>query len=434
MFLSAIAEEGSVSTLLGYGKIDHLFKANEVEVWKYVSEFVKKHGKVPAEETILAHVGEGLVNHKEPSTYYIELLKQRHIEQEIKKCMKVTAELLGADNKDPVKALKGVADMVMGLVTANSTHMMTDFRDAYDMIIGEYVSQWTKEDDDRLEFGWPSLDSKSGGLVKGDVCGLVGRPGQGKTWQMLYTAMYGWLKTNTAYAKGLTGKKGGNGKGEFAPPQSRLFFSMEMKNLPIAQRMASMLSHIPMFDLDTANLSTKYMSKLKTNLTEVKGFAAPFYIIDGNLTTTVEQMFNIVRQLKPDAVFVDGGYLVKHPNERDRFRRVAENSNLFKQEIAPLCPTVVSWQFARTASKKKKGEKVTGDDVGYSDAIYQDCSLLLGLLESDNVETMVKRKVDVLKGRKGETGSFEVNWRFDGPNAMDFSEIVHEDVSDLQFL
>lgn len=59
--------------------------------------------------------------------------------------------------------------------------------------------------------------------------------------------------------------------------------------------------------------------------------------------------------------------------ERDRFRRVAENADLIKQELASIAPTVVSWQFARSASKKnaKKGEEVTMDDIGYTDAIGQ---------------------------------------------------------------
>ena len=122
---------------------------------------------------------------------------------------------------------------------------------------------------------------------------------------------------------------------------------------------------------------------------------------------------------------------MKHATERDRYRRVAENADLMKQELAALAPTTVSWQFAKSASKKKKGEQVTGDDVGYSDAIYQVSSVLMGLFEPDSVETLNRRKVEILKGRKGEVGSFVTNWNF---TRMDFSEILSTNISDLQFI
>jgi len=37
------------------------------------------------------------------------------------------------------------------------------------------------------------------------------------------------------------------------------------------------------------------------------------------------------------------------------------------------------------------------------------------------VETLLARKIDILKGRNGETGSFMTNWDFVN---MDFSEII----------
>ena len=98
--------------------------------------------------------------------------------------------------------------------------------------------------------------------------------------------------------------------------------------------------------------------------------------------------------------------------------------------VNPLAPTVASWQFARSAAKKKKGEKITGEDIGYTDAIFQVSSLVLGLSEEDSVSTLVQRQVDILKGRSGETGQFFTHWQFD---TMDFTEIDQVEVSDMQF-
>ncbi len=43
----------------------------------------------------------------------------------------------------------------------------------------------------------------------------------------------------------------------------------------------------------------------------------------------------------------------------------------------------------------------------------------LSSFEDENVETLARRRVDILKGREGATGHFYINWNF---NKMDFSE------------
>ena len=110
---------------------------------------------------------------------------------------------------------------------------------------------------------------------------------------------------------------------------------------------------------------------------------------------------------------------------------MAENADLIKKQLAAIAPTVVSWQFAKTASQKnkKKGESATMDDIGYSDAIAQVSSIVLGIFEDESVDTVKRRRIDVLKGRSGETGSFVANWNFD---TMDFSEVEGENVEDMQ--
>jgi len=76
-FLSAVLAENSVSALLALGRIEQLFRGSEIDPYKFVAEFIKEYGKLPAEETILAHTGEALTPHKEPSAYYLDLLKVR---------------------------------------------------------------------------------------------------------------------------------------------------------------------------------------------------------------------------------------------------------------------------------------------------------------------------------------------------------------------
>jgi hypothetical protein len=126
---------------------------------------------------------------------------------------------------------------------------------------------------------------------------------------------------------------------------------------------------------------------------------------------------------------------MKHPTVKDRYQRVAENAELIKSELCEVAPTSVSWQFARSKDKKKlkQGETQKKDleDIGYTDAIGQVSSLVLGLLQNESIETIILRIIDILKGRKGETGQFSTHWDF---QSMNFAEYIEPNVEDLQFI
>ena len=415
-FLSAVIAEKSVSTLLSHGNIDALFKASESDAWSFVKDFVKNFASLPDPSTIEAHTGQKLMAHKEPSAYYFDLMTKRHQETVMKNAMKEANNFLLADNHDPEKALKTLADGVMQLISQKHAKQIIDFRSAYDMITHAYAASHASQDNLGMNLGWPTLDGMTGGLVSGDVVSFVGRPQRGKTWQMLYSALFDWRNAG----KNLIEDKN----------VSRMFVSMEMGALPILQRLAAMQTHVNMSNLKKGALGSVSQTALKKGLIEIKGFGSPFYVIDGNLAATVEDIWMMARQLKPGGIFIDGAYLVKHPSERDRFKRVAENAELIKKELAPLAPVACSWQFAKTASKKKKDEKVTMDDIGYTDAIAQVSSLVLGLLEEESIETLNQRKIEILKGRSGETGSFLTNWNF---QHMHFDEFDPTEVEELQF-
>ncbi|MCL4743822.1 MAG: hypothetical protein KJZ83_00255 [Burkholderiaceae bacterium] len=424
MFVSAVLAENSVANLLQHGKIDHLFKGTEVELYEFVRDFAKQYQALPSEETIEKHTGETLVQHKEPSGYYFDLMQARHVELSLKKGMKQVSDLLLPENKDPQEALRVITETAMQLISQRHIKQIVDFREAYGTLMSTYASKFNAVDEYGLQLGWPTLDRMSGGMERGDVLSMIGRPAAGKSLMLLYGALHGWRKAGEESLA--TGKKAEH-------DQSRMFVSMEMDVLAIQQRLAAMQVHVSASQLKHAALSSKGLAKLKQGLTEIKGYSFPFYVVDGNLAATVEDIWMIARQLKPAAIFLDGAYLVKHPTERDRYRRVAENAELIKSELSALAPVVCSWQFARSASKKntKKGEKAGLEDIGYSDAIAQVASIVLGLFEDESVETLKHRKIEILKGRAGEVGSFTTRWSW---GSMDFSEVEEESVADLQFV
>jgi replicative DNA helicase len=432
-FMAAVIAEASISALVAMGPIDHLFTGSEEAPYKYLRSFVKQYSTYPTLGTLQMHTGEMLTPAKEPSAYYLDLMQIRHVEATIKKAGKAANEHLDPENKNVYAALDVLTKAIMMLANQKMGQQIVDFRDAYEIIVSNISDQFSSENTKELLFGWPYLDKMTQGLAVGDVVSMIGRPALGKTWFMLKGAMYGWNMTSKALIA--HANAAGSGKQVDAPhAQSRLFVSMEMKNVPILQRMSAMQVHIPAHQVKNASVTTKNYLKLKEGLGYIHGYGAPFWVVDGDLTATVEDIYLLARQLKPDAIFIDGGYILKHPTERDRFRRVAENVELIKTELASIAPTVCSWQFAKSASKKLKqkhgGEKVDLDDIGYSDAIAQFSSLVLGLLQGDTIEAITHKVVDIMKGRHGETGQFKVSWDF---LKMVFDELDAVDIAEMQF-
>src|SRR5262245_36958178 len=157
-FIAAVIDKGSVPDLLAFGSIDHLFKGHEVDLWDFVKTHLKNHHVLPKPETVYAHTDEELPDPKEPASYWHELMVKRHIDIELKIALKEAAANLTADNKNPEQALKIVTDKAMELLSRKFQRAVHDFREAYDLVIPDYVSKYTGDTGFGLMTGWPTLD------------------------------------------------------------------------------------------------------------------------------------------------------------------------------------------------------------------------------------------------------------------------------------
>lgn len=751
-FIHAALTSGSLKDWGGFGNIAYLFKNVETKYYDFVDDFVRKHGKLPDIETFEKHTGVDLNLSNEPPTYYHDLLLDRHIELELKSAVKLANEKLGLSDKKPREALQLIADAVAALHIQQHQAQITDFRNAYDIIMPDFIAKVTQGDEIGVRLGWPTLDQMSGGLYPGDIMSIVGRPALGKAqpltakvllasgefvrmadikvgdrlasvdgapsevygifpqgsrpvyrltfgdgrtveadgehlwkvgckywdglrimttedivrfrskakryadtlWVPLFSGDFGgakptidpyvlgaligdggltkgavvltsmdqhivdrvskglpdshWLvpmssttsgkatqyRVSSAYglkpgAKNLVpdlldqlGLMGAKSDQKFLPPQvfewsredrvallqglmdtdgtigvpkgsavfstssaalaydvaelvrslggkalrhkpketthlpcyqvtvilpdrreafslprkrdlvtdytshdpnhlrivsvepvgekpcqciavshrSRLYLtdgytvthntwsvlynalhawrsqkkvplvvSMEMNALILHQRLAAMTTHTSMTQVKNAEMSTAKFEVFKNGLVGLKDYPVPFWVVDANMAASVDDIEMMARMLKPDIILIDGAYLLSASEERDIYKRVAVAANQVKQKLAKRAPVVCSWQFSRQANQKKKDEKVTVDDIGYSDVIGQVSSVILGLFQDESVETQMRRKYRVLKGRNGEEGEFSTNWLFD---EMNFDE-VSDDVTKLNF-
>jgi replicative DNA helicase len=412
-FLAAAAKQ-PVDAYLSQGKVGHLFKNAEKEAFDQFDAHVKQYASMPSKELLIEWWSE-IPNTPEPAEFYLARLRNRFMEHFLQETVAEANKLVGADKCEDAAALI-VERINSQLVHRHGTRLIT-MADAYEMVQQNYFKQMKLGDDYGIRLGYPVVDDY-GGLVGGDVLSIVGRPAAGKSFLQLRGAHRCWR----------LGKR-------------PAFISMEMNNLISAQRLVAMDAGVPLNALKLQKgqgLSTPQMVKMQGAQAKVGAHGEDFFLMDGNLSTTVEEVWNFCRRLKPDVLFIDGAYMLKHPNPRlGRFERVAENCELLKQEIAGnlSIPVAASWQFSREAAKKmgtKKGGAVGLEDIGYSDAIGQISSIVLGLLEDETVETMHKKTVTIMKGRSGETGEFPIHWEFEP--LMNFDQYVEQELGDLSYI
>ncbi|MGI4990987.1 DnaB-like helicase C-terminal domain-containing protein (plasmid) [Halobacteriovorax sp. GFR7] len=405
-YIASVLKEGKLASLMEHNVTPELFNGFEVQLFEQLLKHAKAHGKVPAQEVFFQHVEiDTLPDTTEPPSYYAQKLRDRFIADQIRDCL-LEAKTLVTDKHDPMAALQMVQNRVMAMSMGASPRAILDMRESGDILLSAYAQQLSTPEDAAVMTGWETPDSFTGGCRGGDVISFVGRPADGKSWMTLYQALHAWRNQKKRV----------------------MFVSMEMLPLICAQRVSSMYTSTAFKYLMKAELPSPSLKKFKDGVVEMANEHAPFFVVDGNLTATVEDIWHYALMLKPDAIYIDGAYLVGNSNKRlDRFSRVAENARLFKSELSTnlKIPLNLTYQFNRDAAKKmkqKKGDNKAGlEDIGFSDEIGQLSSLVLAVQKNADVSSLYHRWVDILKGRNGETGGFEVNWDF---RRMNFSEYI----------
>lgn len=380
--------------------IPDMFKPGENEVFLWVNEFVHKHHSLPKVETLCGQFPDmEQFPVPEPASYYIEHVESRLYYEKINRANIESQTILKDNPKNTDLALTAISECLAYIKAHQYRLKIVNLaKEGASMVLKAYHNVALAENVG--EFGWPYMDESTGGLMPGDVVTFIGRPAAGKTWKLLYSALHNWKKGRRV-----------------------LVVSMEMAPLPVVQRLAAMYTHSNISQLKSGGYSTSSYKKFSSSLLELAQKDNGFFVVDGNLAASVEDIYVLAAQMKCDQVYIDGAYLLRHPNHRlDRYTRVAENAEMIKRVTSEAgVPTVASYQFARSASKdKKKGEVATLDDIGYSDVIGQVSTIALGLFQEESVECMESRIVKVLKGRNGEVGQFSIHWNF---ASMDFSQV-----------
>ena len=272
-------------------------------------------------------------------------------------------------------------------IKSNFIHIKDLLKDAYER------AAHAKESDDYsgISTGFKELDILLGGFQKSDLVVLAARPSVGKTSLALDMMRHAALmeKKNVA------------------------FFSLEMSNMQIMDRLLGMQSGIPFWEIRTNKLTEEKVIKLANTMGELAD--ANIYVddMDGQ---HINQIRTKARRLAleqgVDIIFVD--YLqLMHGNSREsRTLEVGEVSQGLKNLAKELSVPVVALSQLSRAIEQRQSRRPQLSDLRESGSIEQDADVVIFLdrEETWNPDTEKKGSAEVFvaKHRNGPTGILEL--------------------------
>lgn len=272
-------------------------------------------------------------------------------------------------------------------IQSNFVHIKDLLKDAYER------ASHAKESDDYsgISTGFKELDILLGGFQKSDLIVLAARPSVGKTALALDMMRHAALieKKNVA------------------------FFSLEMSNMQIMDRLLGMQSGIPFWEIRTNKLNEEKVVKLANTMGEL---ADANIFIDDSPGQNINQIRTKARRLMleqgVDIIFVDYLQLMHGNTKESRALEVGEVSQGLKNLAKELNVPVVALSQLSRAIELRQNRRPQLSDLRESGSIEQDADVVIFLdrEETWNPDTEKKGSAEVFvaKHRNGPTGIVEL--------------------------
>ena len=397
--LAAIIASGSSHGLL-VADPEH-FTPAERPAYDFIRAHYRRHHDLPRVETVQEETGIRLPSIRESLGFYQEAFLQRaefNIFREAYGDLRQRASE-GGQGMGEVKAR--VARLHRDLNRVQPQPNVSRIDDAMADVMDDLAATRGYGGITGIETGWPTYDSITGGYQDTDLITIVGRMGQGKTYVLLKQADY-------AHQQGA----------------NVLFITTEMGNKQIARRYLSIGLGINPHVLKTNQISTYTQRRIQSFYRDMVG-ADRFNLFSVGTNSKVDAIEAFAQEFGPTVIWIDGGYLLKPVEGHKSMNRIERITQVWNELLALKTslgiPIIVTSQFNRQAGKGGKDGSL--ETVAFSDAIGMNSALVVGLTHGTTDNPRNSRRFDFLKGREGEEGQVEINFKF---APLDMSEITPE--------
>lgn len=236
------------------------------------------------------------------------------------------------------------------------------------------------------------MDSAMGGFMRGAVAVIAGRPGGGKTDFAINLAMR-------------MGRRGA----------TVLYFSMEMTNVQLMQRVASFLLGVDSTRVRDRELSPQERDTVK-NLLDTFSKAGKLHFVQ-EPRVSVKRIRHYIELVHPDVVVIDHLGLMDRPRIENQYKALGMVSNSLKQLALDKNLCVMELVQMNRQIEGRQSKKPSLTDLRESGDIEQDADYVGFLLPQDlkdmdlTGDMAAECKLYLEKNRHGRPGVFEFAWQ-----------------------
>jgi len=266
-------------------------------------------------------------------------------------------------DKDPYAALVSLKSGVQTIAGLEQVSHDLSMSGAYQTLMDKYASVSQAGGLLGIPFPWHELNVETQGLQNGQYFVIYGRPGSMKTWVALYMAVHAYMHSHRRV----------------------LYYTREMPNLQIAQRVAAAMCSVDYRAFKNGTLQPElfaYVQQVLQHLMAGEEMVAktsghqPAFIITADRSANgggVGWLQAKIKELQPDIVFVDGVYLMRDDRSNQRttdWKNILHISQDLRQTALGVNIPVVAITQANKQSDKVKGADFV--DMAFTDAFNQD--------------------------------------------------------------
>jgi hypothetical protein len=409
LVISKIIEEQSLTEASKSG-IKPVYFAGEWEpIYQWLLEYNSKHGAVPTERAF--HTAYGDVEIVDTASESFSGLFEELLDAYRSRTIidAVSAAMGPLDKNDIGNAMSILSS---GLQAASTeTARLRDFN----IVEGwEEQLQMYREMRDNpnalrgIPTGFTGLDRVTYGLRPQQFIVMVGEPKRGKS-------LFELIMANACHRHGLV----------------PLFISFEMSVAEQRSRFYSLNAKIPYERILSGQMSEAEFMRLEKSMRMRKNMQPFMMLEDSSSLTTISAIAGKIQEYQPDAVFIDGMYLMDDENGEPKgspqaLTNITRGVKRLAQKFdIPIVGTsqVLSWKL-----NNKRTRAITADSIGYTSSFVQDADLVLGVERNPDLDDQAI--IRVVEARTAPHAEIHVKWDW---QTMEFEEVSEVDEVDPSF-
>ncbi len=410
-YILKIVESGDWTNFSNHGILPEMVGIVQ-PLYDFCGEYWNEYKKTPTLETIKTRfkfVRPDYTFPNEPIEFIADEARKAWLSEKLADSAKFTQNSVGQFNIDqslnPIETLTNLEQSLQNLRDKISFSSETeDYWSKLPDIIGDLLSG--KNVKNRFKTGWSGLDEQVLGFFEKDYIAVSARPGQGKTWMMLWFAINLWKQGNPI-----------------------LFVTLELPKGDIYNRMHSLIGRIDFNTISLGNFDVNLREKKSLEkYADSKDKRPPFYVLEGKDLSgglNVNSIEAKAKQLGVKVIVIDQfSFLQDVSNERDSRRKMANISkSILRLSKDYNYMVIVAVQANRQATSKDPDHVPEARDIYDTDSILQDCDKLIMFKTYDGMEQLTAK---VRKSRTGKSSDepLKLHWN---PGKGDISEMTDTD-------